>query len=261
MPTAEVNGQNLFYNEKGKGTAIVLIHGFPLDCRIWDAQVDGLSDRYRAIAPDLRGFGNSGRTRPFTLEDLADDVHLLLEKIGALPCALGGLSMGGYISFAYVTRYAADLNALLLIDTKAEADTSEGKANRMKMIETCRAGGAKAVADQMAPKMTGPAASPEVVARARQIMESCPPATIENACLAMRDRRDYRCELPSIPIPTLVIVGSDDAFAPPAVAESMAREIRHSHLAIIPGAGHLAPMEQPGKVNEAVLTFLAEIGA
>ncbi len=209
------------------------------------------------IAPDLRGFGQSRSTRPFTMESLADDVHELLAAIGALPCVLGGLSMGGYVSLAYVTKYAADLSGLMLINTKAEADTPEGKANRMKMIETVHKGGSKAVADQMEPKMTAPGASPAVRARLRRIMEDCPPLTIEHACLAMRDRADWREKLRSIAVPTLVIVGDADAFAPLAVAESMLREIPRSRLAVIRDAGHLAPMEQPAAVNQQILKFLS----
>jgi len=260
MAFIDANGQKLFYNQKGQGPAVILVHGFPLDGRMWDAQVEGLSGRYRVIAPDLRGFGQSGRTQPFSLEDLADDLHGLAEKLGALPLVLGGLSMGGYIALAYVTRYAADLKALMLIDTKAEADTTEAKSDRMKMIETCRAGGAKAIADALLPKLVAQSSGAHVVARAREIMEYCPPATIENALLAMRDRRDYRCELPSIAVPTLVMAGREDALTGPSTAEAMLRELRHGQLAIIPDAGHLSPMEQPEKVNQEIRAFLGEVG-
>lgn len=259
MPTIEINGQQLNYNEKGEGSAAVLVHGFPLDRRIWDAQVEGLSDGYRVIAPDLRGFGKSQPGKPFTIEDLADDLHQLLEKIGALPCVLGGLSMGGYVSLAYVAKYPTDLKGLMLIDTKAEADTAEGKANRLKMIESCRVGGAKVVADSMASKMTAPGASAEVVAKARRIMEECPPATIEHACLAMLSRRDYRGELPSIAVPTLVIVGEQDAFIPLALARDMSRQIARARLAVVGKAGHLAPMEQPDETNRVIGSFLADL--
>src|SRR4051812_25394164 len=96
MPTQNVNGTTLSYSERGAGPALALVHGFPLDSRIWEAQLNELSNRFRVIAPDLRGFGHSRSDAPFTMESLADDVHALLEKIGALPCVLGGLSMGGY---------------------------------------------------------------------------------------------------------------------------------------------------------------------
>src|SRR5688500_1730217 len=144
------------YTDKGKGRPLVLLHGFPLDRRMWDAQVERLSGHYRVIAPDLRGFGQSRRSDPFTIESLADDLHLFLEQLGALPCVLAGLSMGGYVSLAHAAKYPADLRGLILIDTKADADTDEGKKGRAKMIELVKKSGAKAVADQMEPKMLAP---------------------------------------------------------------------------------------------------------
>src|SRR3954471_8710967 len=173
MPARTINNTALHYEEwgeSGKGTPLVLLHGFPLDGRVWGAQRKSLSDRCRVIAPDLRGFGKSApATSPFTMESLADDVHALLAEIGALPCVLGGLSMGGYVALAYVKKYPGDLKGLALIDTRAEGDTPEGKEGRGKMIDTARGpAGAKAVADQMMPKMVAAEAQdhrPDLVRR------------------------------------------------------------------------------------------------
>src|SRR5688572_5793193 len=119
MPERNVNGTTIAYEEKGQDTPLVLLHGFPLDSRIWKEQVASLSDRFRVITPDLRGFGRSKSNEPFTMESLADDVHALLADIGALPAILGGLSMGGYVALAYAKKYPTDLLGLMLIDTKA----------------------------------------------------------------------------------------------------------------------------------------------
>src|SRR5215218_4015337 len=135
MPQRSVNGTTLNYLEQGTGTPLVLLHGFPLDSRIWREQIAALSDRFRVIAPDLRGFGQSKSDDAFTMQSLADDVHALLADRGALPAILGGLSMGGYVALAYAKKYPSDLRGLALIDTKAEADTPEGKQGRQKMIE------------------------------------------------------------------------------------------------------------------------------
>src|SRR4051794_16033318 len=115
------------YTDRGRGEPLVLLHGFPLDRRMWDAQTEKLSDHYRVIAPDLRGFGQSRRSDPFTIESLADDTHLFLEQLAAAPCVLAGLSMGGYVALAYAKKYAADLRGLVLVDTKAEADSPQAK--------------------------------------------------------------------------------------------------------------------------------------
>jgi len=262
MPQVNVAGQTISYTERGHGLPVVLVHGFPLDNRIWESQVAALSDKYRIIAPDLPGFGKSQPPKPFTMESFADSLHAFLTQIKAVPCALAGLSMGGYMSFAYERKYPTDLKALILVDTKAEADTPEGKAGRNKMIETARTSGSPAIAAAMLPKMLSPQSQqtrPQLVQQAREIMEACPPQTIEYALAAMRDRNDFRDCCPSVAIPTLIIVGDADAITPPAVAESMNKSIPHSKLVIIKGAGHLSPMEQPEQVNQALRQFLTSV--
>ena len=261
--TATVNGTTLSYHEQGGGEqAVALLHGFPLDSRMWDAQINALAGAgYRVIAPDLRGFGKSKSDAPFTLESLADDVHALLASLGALPCALVGLSMGGYTALAYVKKYPSDLRALALVDTKAEADTAEGKQGRQKMIDLVRKDGPKAVADAMMPKMLAreSVARPQLAQSLRSIVEACPAKTIEHALAAMRDRPDRSGELASIKVPTLVIVGDADAITPPDVAQSMAQKIPGAQLVTVRGAGHMSPMEQPEQVNRAMLGFLKSL--
>ena len=263
MPQRSVSGTTLNYDERGSGKPLVLLHGFPLDNRIWREQIAALADRFRVIAPDLRGFGQSKSTDAFTLESLADDVHALLADLGALPCVLGGLSMGGYVALAYAKKYPSDLLGLALIDTKAEADTAEGKAGREKMIELARSQGSKAVADQMMPKMLAPDADksrPQVKRELDQIMNAQTPRTIEHALAAMRDRPDRVADLASIAVPTLVIVGEHDAITPPAGAEKMSKAIPKSTYAVIRGAGHMSPMEQPQQVTDALRRFASGLG-
>jgi pimeloyl-ACP methyl ester carboxylesterase len=260
MSEITVDTKRIFYTEKGSGPALVLVHGFPLDHRVWEAQLEALSANCRVIALDLPGFGRSKCSEPFSMSSQADDLHTMLEKIGALPCMLGGLSMGGYVALAYVRKYPSDLNGLILVDTRSEADTPEGKAGRMKMIESVRTGGSKAVADAMMPKMLSPESAtsrPHLVQKLRTIMEDCPPLTIEHALLAMRDRPDLREELASIAVPTLIIVGDHDVITPPEMSQYMQRQISHSTLAVVKGAGHMAIMEQPEQVNSALRKFRA----
>jgi pimeloyl-ACP methyl ester carboxylesterase len=229
---------------------------------MWDEQAEKLSDHYRVIAPDLRGFGSSQRSDAFTIESLADDTHLFLEQLAATPCVLAGLSMGGYIALAYARKYPNDLRGLILIDTKAAGDTPQQKEGRAKMIELARTSGATAVAEQMLPKLLGAGTvenRPEVVKSVRRMAEACSAQTIEYALRAMRDRPDRTAELPDIKVPTLVIVGDADAITPPDIAESMHKAIHGSTLEIIRGAGHMSPMEQPEQVNRAIERFMAEL--
>jgi len=259
MPICNINGATISYSDQGQGLPLVLLHGFPLDSRMWEGQVADLSSRYRVIAPDLRGFGKSAPGSAFTMQSLADDVRALLVELNALPCALAGLSMGGYVALNYVHRYARDLRGLILIDTRAEGDTTQGKEGRQKMIDLVRAKGSKAVADQMEAKMLSPdtlAKRPQQARALRRMMESCSPQTIEHALAAMRDRPDMTGELPSIAAPTLIIVGDADSITPPGVAQEMQKRIPRSQLVTIQGAGHMSPLEQPAQVNRAVRNFL-----
>jgi len=260
MPYRTINNTLIAWHEQGAGKPLVLIHGFPLDSRIYEQQVAALSKKCRVIAPDLRGFGQSKSEQPFTIESLADDVHELLKTLGLLPCALGGLSMGGYIALAFAKKYPKDLTQLILMDTRAEGDTPEGKAGRDKMIELARTSGAKAVADQMLPKMLTESTikeNGEPVRKIRQIMESQSPRTIENALVALRDREDYSTSLESISAPTLIIVGSQDTLTPPKMSQTLNEKIPKSALIQIPGAGHVSTMEKPNEVTAAIDGFLA----
>lgn len=262
MPSETVNGVTLAYDQRGEGLPVVLVHGFPLDSRMWANQAQALASKYRVITPDLRGFGRSPSNEPFTIEALADDVHALLERVGALPCVLAGFSMGGYVALAFAKKYPAELRGLILVDTRAEGDTAEGKAGRQKSVELVRQGGSKAIADQMLPKLLVPEdqrRGPKVAEVVRQMIESCPPLTIEHALIAMRDREDYSRTLPSIAVPTLILVGEKDAITPTAMSRAMHEAIPRSQLAVIPDAGHMSPLENPDDVNRALQGFLRSL--
>ncbi|MGH7177747.1 MAG: alpha/beta fold hydrolase [Tepidisphaeraceae bacterium] len=256
MPTANLNGFSMNYLEQGQGRSIVLLHGFPLDAGVFDDQVQALSDRFRVIAPDLRGFGGSTSDAPFTIESLADDLHQLLSRIGALPCVLGGLSMGGYVALAFAEKYPRDVAGLVLIDTRSEADSSEGKQKRNAMVELVRERGARAIADQMLPNLLAAPVAPD---RLLRMMSAVPAATIQNALRAMRDRKDYTSLLSSLKLPTLIVVGEKDAITPPALARAMHQAIAGSRLLIIQGAGHLTPMESPEDLSNAIREFVSGI--
>jgi len=264
MPTATIGSTTIHYQQQGAGRAVVFLHGYPLDSRIWDQQVKGLSAVARVIAPDLPGFGKSLPPVRFTVESMADTVHDLLVGIGALPCVLGGLSMGGYIALAFARKYRKDMAGLMLIDTRADADSDQARVARNKSIELVRSAGAEAIADQMLPKLLGDATRskrPDIVNRLNDILSECHPLTIEYALGALRDRLDQTLFLPNIDVPTLVVVGQHDAITPPAVAQGMRDAIPGAILAVIAGAGHMPPMEQPALFNEAVAGFLRTVQA
>jgi pimeloyl-ACP methyl ester carboxylesterase len=256
MATQSINDVAIHYEEKGSGPLLVLLHGFPLDLRMWAAQVEELSSRWHVLAPDFRGFGQSAADGPFTVPSLADDIHALVAR---RKCVLAGLSMGGYVAMNVARRYPDDLLGLILVDTKDAADTAEQRDYRDRMIEVVRAKGSAAIAEMMAGKMLSPDTlehRPAQVKALRSMMESCPPQTIEYALEALRDRPDMTEELPKISVPTLIVVGDADAITPPGVAEGMQKKIPGSQLAVIKGAGHMSPMEQPTQVNRVMGRFL-----
>ena len=262
MPELMLDGASVFYMEQGQGRPVVLVHGFPLDGRMWEGQLAALSDKYRVIVPDLPGFGRSAPIASLSVSAMADTLHKLLHQLHATPCVLGGLSMGGYVAFDYITKYPTDLAGLMLIDTRCEADTAEAKTIRMKTIEAVRTLGAKAVTEPMEAKLLADAtrsARPDVVQRLREIMEQCSSQTIEQAQLALATRCDYRDKLASIAVPTLIIVGDCDAITPPDVALGMNHEIPHAQLCVVRDAGHMSPMEQPEQVNQAIGQFLDQV--
>jgi len=260
MPSITLGHSTINYTERGTGSkCVVLVHGFPVDSRMWDRVLADPSANVRVIAPDLPAFGKSSADQSFTMESVAEDLHQLFSRIGVNRCVIGGFSMGGYVALAYAKKYASTLAGLILINTRAEADTTEGKEKRGKMIETVRKDGSRAIADAMFPNMlTKEHQSDSTVANPlRQMMESCSPQAIEFALRAMRERADQTSFLPSIAIPTLIIASDLDAIIPKTAAEAMNKAIPQSKLVMIANAGHASPVENPQAVNGAIREFIA----
>ena len=254
MKQVSIGAANWSYSEQGSGRPVVLVHGFPLDRRLWAGVADELSKNFRVITVDLPGFGKSTLGSGFTIQSLADGLAEFAKQLQLSKFALAGLSMGGYIVEAFASKYESMLSSLILVDTKAEADNPQQKQGRDKMIELVRTSGSKAVADDMLGKMLSPETirtSPQIVRDLRAMMEAVPPKTIETALAAMRDRSEYLSLLPKLTVPLLIVVGQDDVIAPPTLAQAMQQTAPNAKLAIIPTAGHLAPLEQPKAVADA----------
>ena len=164
MKSANLSTGELVYIDRGAGQPVLLVHGFPLDHTMWNAQIDTLSERVRVIAPDLRGFGDSplGAADPdrgISMERYADDLAELLDALNPAinqPIILVGFSMGGYVAWQFVRKYPARLRALVQCDTRAIADSEEARAGRLKMAENVAEWGAGRVAEMMGPKLFAP---------------------------------------------------------------------------------------------------------
>jgi 3-oxoadipate enol-lactonase len=249
------------YEEQGSGTPLLLVHGFPLSRKMWAPQVDGLSDSARVIAPDLRGFGGSGYTRgPYSMDLLAGDLHEFLNEIDVRePVILGGLSMGGYISFAFCRLYPERVAGLLLAATRSAPDNEQGKVRREEMAAIALEASPKPVIEDMLQKLMSPKTyreKPDLVQSVRDIMEDVSPEGMAGALLGMKDRIDSRETLQKFNKPALVVHGQDDQLVPVDEARSMADALPNGRLEIFESAGHMVNMEQQAKFNKAVEEFL-----
>jgi pimeloyl-ACP methyl ester carboxylesterase len=251
----------LAHDDRGAGRPLVLLHAFPLDRRMWQPQLGPLAAVARVLTPDLPGFGDSPAPRgPFTIDSAADAVRDFLDATKVTGrVVLGGLSMGGYIALAFARRYPARLAGLILADTRSEPDDAAGKAKRDELIALANSAGVSGVLDQMLPKMLAPPARPELVETVRTIAVGQSAATVAAALAALRDRPDATTSLGAITVPTLILVGEQDAITPPVMAQSLAGRIPGSRLVTIPGAGHLNNLENPDAFTTAVREFVTEL--
>lgn len=259
-----VGSVTLSVTEAGTGTPIVFLHAFPLNARMWTTQIEALPAGWRAIAPDLRNFGKSPRTATPArhVRDHADDVIALIQEIGAGPAVLVGLSMGGYIAFECWRRRPDAIRALVLADTRAEADAEEARARRVAMQDVAAREGTGAVVDAMMPGLLGATthmADPHLAVEVRRWATETSADGVIDALEALRTRPDSRPTLPTIDCPTLVIVGEEDTLTPPALSRVIADGIEGATLVQVPRAGHLANVEQPEAFNAALTNFLTTI--
>src|SRR3954470_7875410 len=153
VPSTET--QVLAHADVGHGLPVVLLHAFPLNRSMWEPQVAALFGECRCIVPDLRGFGDSTRDGPYTMNRYADDVIGILDALQIEQAVIGGLFMGGYVALATYRRHRHRVRALMLADTRASADTAEARAKRNELIALANAAGAAAVAERQITGLVG----------------------------------------------------------------------------------------------------------
>lgn len=252
----------LRYAEYGVGGVgpVVLLHGFPLNRAMWDEVVPALADRYHVIVPDLRGHGETEAPEgPYSVAEFADDVIALLDSLGHAKAAIVGLSMGGYVSLQLLTRAPERLTACVLADTSGRADTDERKAARAAQADVIGKDGLGAFAELVLPRMFGRGVCterPQLVERFRQTITSQRPEAVVAALQALGSRPEMLEQLQAVNVPTLVLVGSEDAATTPRDSRELAAAIPGATLVILPGAGHMSNWEDPDGFNRAVRTFL-----
>lgn len=256
-----VGGRSIRFLESGAGWPVVLIHAFPLNAEMWRPQLRRVPDGFRFIAPDLRSFGESDvEAAPLpTMDDYAADIVGLLDALEIERGVIGGLSMGGYVTFALFRAAPERFSGMLLADTRSQADTPAGRESRRAMAQLVRTEGTSAIADQMIPKLLGETTrreNPDIATLVRQVIEANHPSAIEGALNALMTRPDSTPDLGRITCPTLIVVGSEDTLTPPTDSQALHKAISRSRSVVVPAAGHLSSLEDAEGFSKALEDFL-----
>src|SRR5215207_448975 len=251
MEKIKINDIELAYSRRGKGTPLVLLHGFPLDHHLWDDVSLLLEDKFDLILPDLRGFGESTTVdAPYSMDDYASDIAGLLDQLGIQKTAVAGHSMGGYVALAFAKLYPERVSGLALISSQVLADPAERKEGRYKSAADVSEKGIGGVVEAMTSKFTSDARL-QVVARA--IMEKQKPDGYIGALKAMAERMDSTSLLSTFKFPVLVIHGEADALIPVARAREVNAAVPDSHYVELKDTGHVPMLEAAKETAEALL--------
>ncbi len=263
MQSLRSDDAEIFYEIRGKGAPVVLLHPFPSDHEFWNPIAPALESRYQLILPDLRGHGDSEIGEgPAFMQKHAGDIARVLDAVGVGKAAFVGCSIGGYILFEFWRRFRSRVSSLALCDTKPQPDTAEARANRLKAADAVLQQGTEQFLEAMMPKLIGQttiATRPDLVAGALVMMRKMSAEDISLVQQGMAARPDSVADLKSINVPTLIVIGEEDLFSTVADGELMRRDIAGSQLKIISKAGHYAPWEQSEAVGLILRQFLDSV--
>ena len=236
-------------------TALVLVHAFPLSGAMWGHEVRALRDAADPIiAPSLPGFGGTAVPRgDASMDDYADSVVAAMDTAKTDRAAIAGLSMGGYVAFALWRRHRDRVERLFLADTRAEADSEEARDKRLRLAALIREHGIEALLKTPPPWLRK--GSPHWDPLLKMIRGQTPDGVAQGS-IAMADRPDSRPDLPTIDVPTAVVVGEEDEITPLEMSATMVDQIPGATLSIIPGAGHISNLEAPTAFEAALRAWL-----
>ena len=255
-------GIEIAYDDVGAGPPVLFIHGWPHNRTLWAAQLSGLPTHAHCIAPDLRGFGGSSASPPYSIDQYADDLAAFIGVLGIDRVVVCGVSMGGYAALSMWRRHAPLLRALILTSTRATADSPEAREKRARLITFVREHGVEELAGRQLKSMVGETtfnSRPDVREALRLLMAGAPADGVIGALEAMAARSDSTDLLAGISVPTLVVSGSEDTFTPPDEVRGLAQAIPGARLEVIQGAGHVCCYERPAAYNHVVGEFLASL--
>ncbi len=263
MPYAEVNGQRLFFQDTGgDGPPIVLSHGFLLDHEMFTPQVEDLSDVYRVITWDQRGFGRTESDgEPFTFWDSARDVFALLDALGIERAVVGGVSQGGYLSLRAALLHPDRVRALIPIATQTPLDPPEKTTGYREMVDVWIAKGYRDhVGDQLAERLLG--GDPSLAAGWQAKWAALDPNRLTTAVGALVARDDITDRLDELAMPVLVIHGAEDTSIPIDRAHELCARVPDCRGVVeVAGAPHAPNLTHPDAVNTALRGFLEGLPA
>jgi 3-oxoadipate enol-lactonase len=261
-----INGVKLHWRESGAGDDVVLfIHGFPFRSTMWGPQLEAAPEGWRFIAPDLRGFGSSDAgSEPFSIDLFADDVIALLDHLNIEQVVVCGLSMGGYVALSIAERYPHRMRAIVLVATRAGADSPDARKSRYELAARARAQGSIVVVEAMLPKLVSGATQlhrPEVADFVRVMMQTTNAEVMARALEAMATRSDYRDKLHLINVSAMVVRGDQDDIITREEMDVLARQVRGAKYEMIPNVAHLPNLEAPDVFNKTLDSFLNSLPA
>jgi len=265
MPQITSGDADIFYEVLGSGPPVVLLHPFPANHNLWKPAAQALTTRYRVILPDLRGHGESGiGDGPATMEKHAADIARLLDHEEVRRAAFVGVSIGGYALFEFWRKYRARVDALVLCNTKAQADTPEARAVRLQAATFVLERGTELFFGSMIPKLMGKTtrdSRPDLVEGALRMMRTMSPEDVAMVQRGMAERQDSVETLKTINVPTMLVTGDEDILTGVGEAELMRQNISGSEIKLIAKAGHYSPWEQPEEVGKLLRQFLDRLNA
>ncbi|MGC9260458.1 MAG: alpha/beta fold hydrolase [Phycisphaerae bacterium] len=241
---------------------IILIHAFPLDSAMWTPVAENLRAAGHTVhTPDLPGFGKRAiwPMERYSIEVLAEDIHVLILQQAGGHAIVGGCSVGGYILLSLLRHHPESVSAAMFFDTHPAADSPEAVVNRIKTIADVTSEGLAPLADIMAKRLLSPQTAPTLHSVVAAIIARQSTEGVIGLQYAMAKRSNQSDLLPKLKIPTLLIVGAEDHLTPPAMMQAMAEKFTIQpppRLVVIPAAGHLAVLEQPELVSQALREFV-----
>lgn len=258
-----INGLSVFLEGNSKNKPMVFIHGFPYDHTMWKAQIEKLSEKHFCVSYDIRGLGESPvGDGQYTMESFVDDLEAIIDQLKLDKPILCGLSMGGYIGLRALERFEEKFSAVVLCDTRADADGNEGKSKRAAAIKRINTEGLASFAKDFITNCFGDdykQNNKDDFEKRIVNSSSFDPIGVKGSLIAMLGRNDTTEYLSKIKIPALVICGEFDSLTPPAVMKPMAEKINGAEFVIIKNSGHMSPIENPKEVNEAITKFLTRL--